>query len=71
MALHHPQAWQLCQALIADDVVPDFRPPDRLRLGFAPLYTRFVDVYDGLRRLRDIAAAGRHVGYPTRRTRVT
>ena len=71
VALHHPQAWQLCQALIADAVIPDFRPPDRLRLGFAPLYTRFVDVYDGLRRLREIAASGRHVSYPTARTRVT
>jgi kynureninase len=71
IALHHPQAWQLCQALIADDVIPDFRPPDRLRLGFAPLYTRFVDVYDGLRRLRDIAANAQHVGYSTARSRVT
>ena len=42
------QAWQICQALKAANVIPDFRTPDRLRLGFAPLYTRFADVHEGL-----------------------
>lgn len=46
----------LCDALIAEhDVVPDFRPPDTIRLGVAPLYTRFVDVWDALDRLRQAA----------------
>jgi kynureninase len=71
VALHHPQAWQVCQALTAAGVIPDFRTPDRLRLGVAPLYTRFVDVYDGLARLRDLVAAGKHLTYPTERARVT
>ncbi|MDX6740131.1 kynureninase [Actinocorallia sp. A-T 12471] len=64
LTLHHPQAWQMCQALKAAKVIPDYRPPERLRLGFAPLYTRFEDVYTGLSRLRDIAAEGRHLTYP-------
>jgi kynureninase len=71
VALQHPEAWQICQALIAADVIPDFRTPDRLRLGVAPLYTRFVDVYDGMRRLFDIVASGQHARYPTARSRVT
>ncbi len=71
LCLHHPQAWQICQALKAADVIPDFRTPDRLRLGFAPLYTRFVDVHDGLARLRDVTAAGAHHEYPAQRARVT
>jgi kynureninase len=71
VCLHHAQAWQICQALKAADVIPDFRTPDRLRLGFAPLYTRFVDVHDGLTRLRDLTAAGAHHAYPARRARVT
>jgi kynureninase len=33
-------------------VVVDFRTPDVIRLGFSPLTTRFVDVYDGLDRVR-------------------
>ena len=35
-------------------VIPDFRQPDRIRLGLAPVYTRFTDVWDGLDRLRTI-----------------
>jgi kynureninase len=71
VALHHPQAWQLCQALKAAGVIPDFRTPDRLRLGIAPLYTRFVDVFDGLDRLRTIAKTRAHLTYPAARSRVT
>ncbi len=71
VCLHHPQAWQICQALKSVGVIPDFRTPDRLRLGFAPLYTRFVDVHDGLARLRDLVAAGAHNTFPAQRARVT
>jgi len=71
VTLHHPAAWQICQALKAASVIPDFRTPDRLRLGFAPLYTRFVDVYEGMRRLRSIVESGAHLEFPTERSRVT
>jgi kynureninase len=71
VTLAHPQAWQLCQALKAAGVIPDFRTPDRLRLGFAPLYTRFVDVYDGLDRLRRIVTDGSQLAFPAARGRVT
>jgi kynureninase len=71
VALHHPRAWQVCQASLDAAVIPDFRTPDRLRLGFAPLYTRYVDVYEGLSRLRDLVRAGTHLTYPETRARVT
>jgi kynureninase len=58
VTLHHPNAWQICQALKAANVIPDFRAPDRLRIGLAPLYTRFVDVYGGFARLRQIMKEG-------------
>ena len=34
IALHHTCAWQISQALRAAGVIPDFRTPDRLRLGY-------------------------------------
>jgi kynureninase len=53
VSLRHPEAWRICRALIERaGVVPDFRLPDSVRLGLPPLYTRFVDVWDALDRLR-------------------
>jgi len=42
------------------DVVPDFRPPDIVRLGISPLYTRFQDVHEAMDRLRTLVAEGVH-----------
>jgi kynureninase len=67
----HPQAWQLTQALIELGVVPDYREPDRVRLGPAPLYTRYVDVWDAMDRFRTVLADGAHERYPAERARVT
>ena len=71
ITLHHPRAWQICQALKAAKVIPDFRTPDRLRIGLAPLYTRFVDVYEGFHRLRAIMISGETEKFPAARSRVT
>jgi kynureninase len=72
VSLYHPQAWQVCQALIERGrVIPDFRTPDRLRLGLAALTTSFADVWDACDRLRRLVEAGAHLDYPAERARVT
>jgi kynureninase len=58
VTVSHGDAADLTAKLIADGVVPDFRRPDGIRLGMAPLTTRFVDVYDGLVRLELFASTG-------------
>ena len=61
IALRHADAWPICRALIERaNVVPDFRQPDILRLGFSPLTTRFVDVWDCLDRIRSLVESGEH-----------
>jgi kynureninase len=72
VTLYHPQAWQVCQALIERGrVLPDFRTPDRLRLGLAALTTSFTDVWAAADRLRRLVEAGEHLDYPAERARVT
>ena len=43
------------QALIAEGVIGDCRPPDLVRFGFAPLYVRYVDLWDAVTRIAGIA----------------
>ncbi|MDQ1644460.1 MAG: kynureninase [Cryptosporangiaceae bacterium] len=72
VTLHHPAAWQVCQALIERaKVLPDFRTPDRVRLGLAPLTTSFAEVREAVDRLAKLVAAGDHLGYPRAPGRVT
>jgi kynureninase len=56
VSLRHERAWPITRALIDAGVTPDFRGPDSIRLGVAPLYTSFTEVYDALARLREIAS---------------
>jgi kynureninase len=58
VALAHPRARELCAALIARGVIVDFRRPDVIRFGLAPLTTRFVDVWDGVEALRELLRGG-------------
>jgi kynureninase len=60
ISLAHTQAWGLSQALIERGVIVDFRAPDILRFGFAPLYNRFVDVDRAVDTLAEILADGAH-----------
>jgi kynureninase len=54
VSLRHPEAYRVMRALIDRGVIGDYRTPDLLRFGFAPLYTRYVDVYDAVRCLREV-----------------
>jgi kynureninase len=59
VSIAHPNdAYAIMQALIARGVIGDFRPPDIMRFGFTPLYTRFADVWDAVDRLRAVMTSG-------------
>ena len=65
-----PHAYEVCQALIARQVIGDFRAPDLLRLGFTPLYLSHVEVWDAMAELADVLATGawRDPAYAVRAT---
>ena len=55
--VRHPDAGPSAPRSIGDaGVVPDVRPPDRIRLGAAPLSSRFTEVWDALDRTRRLVA---------------
>ena len=58
VSLRHSQGYPIMQALIAENVIGDFRAPDILRFGFTPLYLRYVDVWDAAVILKRILESG-------------
>lgn len=54
----HPQAYAVMQALISRGVIGDFRSPDLMRFGFAPLYNSFSEVVRSAKILAHVLATG-------------
>jgi kynureninase len=59
ISFRHANAFEICQALIADGVIGDFRDPDVVRFGLTPLYLGFEDVWTAVERMRAILDTGR------------
>jgi kynureninase len=54
VTINHPLMRHVTKILWDNDVIPDFRAPNGLRLGLAPLSTSFVETYDGVAAVRDV-----------------
>ena len=65
VSFRHGHAYAVSRALRAEGVVADFRSPDILRFGIAPLYISHVDVWDAVDALARIMAGERWKAHGT------
>jgi len=72
VSIRHPDGYRINRALIEEmSVLPDFREPDNIRLGLAPLYTSFTEVWEAVDRIRRVVEKERHLQYSAERLAVT
>jgi kynureninase len=72
ISIRHPDGYRINRALIEEmNVIPDFRAPDNLRLGFAPLYTSFTEIWEGFDRIKRVMKEKRYENFPKQKLTVT
>lgn len=72
VSVRHPEGYRINRALIEElQVLPDFREPDNIRLGLAPLTTSFVDVWHTIDRLKRAVDQRIYERYSAERLTVT
>lgn len=72
ISIRHADGYRINRAMIEEvNVIPDFRAPDNIRLGFAPLYISFVDIWEGFDRIRKVVEEKQYEKYPKQRLKVT
>ena len=72
ISIRHADGYRINRALIEEmNVIPDFREPDNIRLGLAPLYTSFTDVWEGFDRIKRVMDEKRYEKYPKQKLTVT
>lgn len=76
VSLIHQEAYRICQALISPHnstikIIPDFREPNIIRIGIAPLYTTFDEIWQTVERIIEIIVNGEYKQFSTTRNAVT
>jgi kynureninase len=72
ISIRHEEGYRINRAMIEElNVIPDFRAPDNIRLGFAPLYISFSDIWEGVDRIRKVVEEKRYEKYPRQKLTVT
>ena len=71
VALVHADAWRVCQALKVNGVIPDFRPPDIIRLAPSPFYTSFTEIVSSMNTLARILDTRAFEAFPSATVSVT
>ena len=71
VALVHPEAVRVAEALRGRGVVPDFRPPDIVRIAPVALYNTFMELWTFVRHLRGIIESREYERFPAERKAIS
>ncbi len=76
VSIHHPDAYRINRAMIepqsaAIPIIPDFRPPNNIRIGIAPLYNSFMELYYTVERIKTIVETKEFEAFDKTRLMVT
>jgi kynureninase len=71
VGVYHKEAWKINQALIARSVIPDFRPPNIIRLAPVPLYISYHDVWRVVQHLKAVIDNKEHMKFSDDKSTVT
>lgn len=64
VSLGHAEGYRIDRALIEEmNVLPDFRQPDNIRFGIAPLYNSFTEIRTAMVRLHTVVSERRYEKY--------
>lgn len=76
ISIQHPEAFRIIKAMMdqsihGKSIVPDFRAPDYIRFGFAPLYNTFEEIYRLVEKLKIIVSKKLYANYDDKKDVVT
>ena len=68
LSIRHKEGYRITQVLIkskhlSKNVIPDFRTPDNIRLGIAPLYNSFIELYEAIEMIKRVVENNLYAGY--------
>lgn len=77
ISITHDESYRINRAMIGPKdkstkiVIPDFRPPNLIRIGITPLYTSYLDLYEAIIRITEIVTTKEFENYSTEKLTVT
>ena len=77
ISITHNESYRINRAMIAPKnkntkiVIPDFRPPNLIRIGITPLYTSYLDLYEAVIRIAAIITTKEYKNFSTEKLTVT
>jgi kynureninase len=71
LAVIHPEGMRIASALRARGIIPDFRPPDIIRVAPVALFNTFTEIWELIRHLGEIIANREYERFPEERGAIT